>query len=666
MNEKAQSALLAIQTLDDRDTWLKITMAYKEAGGDFDTWDTWSRNHSGYNARGNRDTWKSITPGGGVTEATLYAEARRQGWTPPTDGVNVPRTRNTRPNTPEKPKETIAVTAAQKSRITDYITEASTHRAAIMDYCRGRGLNDETIDRFNLGYDANTRRLVIPYPGVEYYAARSMAVAPNEAAKEQKEQKYLFPTKQQAGDRPLFNSPALTGGAETVFITEGQIDAISLEQYGGAAIASNTPGIVLKTLEMAADALTVKQFLIVPDNDKDPQGNPDPEKGEKIAQKMYQALTDAGYTAYIYTLPQDYHDVNDMATKNSADLWEWITQGGNFIADQRRDALEQYHKRTGAARLADLEAAIQRNRATEAIKTGYPTLDNALGDRGYPGGLYPGLYFIGAVSSLGKTTFVLQMADQIAATGQDVLIFSLEMSAVELMAKSISRLTYHAAADERERKTTRGILSGVRYDRYSPGELDTIRTAKDEYRRIAEHLYITEALGNIGVMDIRDTVKRHCRITGKRPVVFIDYLQILAPEDTKATEKQNTDRAVVELKRISRDFDIPIVAISSFNRENYAAAVSESAFKESGAIEYSSDVLIGLQFKGAGAKDFNARNAKANSPREIELVILKNRNGAIPKDPVEFNFYPLFNYFEDINDGAIIPAKYRPDVTARM
>ena len=477
--------------------------------------------------------------------------------------------------------------------------------------------------------------------------------------KDRKEKKYLYPSENQAGERPLFNVPALTSGAETVFITEGQIDAMSLEQYEGAAIASTVPSIVLKALEAAGDALTVKQFLIVPDNDKTETGEIDPEKGEKNAKKMHEALTAAGYEAYIYPLPPGYHDANNMAVKDSENFWEWIKQGGNFIEDQRRQALEQYKKTAAAERLADLDAAIQRNKTREAIKTGYPTLDNVLGDKGYPGGLYPGLYFIGAISSLGKTTFSLQMADQIAATGQDVLIFSLEMPAVELMAKSISRLTYSTAAEEQDRKTTRGILSGARYARYSPGELDTIDKAKEKYKEIAQNLYITEAMGNIGAGDVRTIVKRHFDITGKRPVVFIDYLQILAPEDTKATEKQNTDRAVVELKRISRDFDIPIVAISSFNRENYAAAVSESAFKESGAIEYSSDVLIGLQFKGAGEKEFNARNAKANSPREIELVILKNRNGAIPQDPVKFNFYPLFNYFEGITTEVDSPQKTR-------
>ena len=67
--------------------------------------------------------------------------------------------------------------------------------------------------------------------------------------------------------------------------------------------------------------------------------------------------------------------------------------------------------------------------------TGFTELDRKL-DGGFLGG---NLIVLGAISSLGKTTFALQIADQIAAQKKDVLIFSLEMSKNELNAKSISR-----------------------------------------------------------------------------------------------------------------------------------------------------------------------------------------------------------------------------------
>ncbi|MBD5143288.1 MAG: hypothetical protein HDT22_06725, partial [Ruminococcus sp.] len=77
--------------------------------------------------------------------------------------------------------------------------------------------------------------------------------------------------------------------------------------------------------------------------------------------------------------------------------------------------------------------------------------------------------------------------------------------------------------------------------------------------------------------------------------------------------------------------------------------VSMQSYKESGAIEYSSDILIGLQLKGAGKKEFDVTEAKAKNPREIELVILKNRNGATGKR-IQYKYYPMFNYFEEIGE----------------
>lgn len=55
--------------------------------------------------------------------------------------------------------------------------------------------------------------------------------------------------------------------------------------------------------------------------------------------------------------------------------------------------------------------------------------------------LYPGLYVLGAVSSLGKTMFVGQLADQLSEAGDRVLHFALEQSEFELVSKGISRQT---------------------------------------------------------------------------------------------------------------------------------------------------------------------------------------------------------------------------------
>ena len=177
-----------------------------------------------------------------------------------------------------------------------------------------------------------------------------------------------------------------------------------------------------------------------------------------------------------------------------------------------------------------------------------------------------------------------------------------------------------------------------------------LNRAIEAYRKSAGCLFVREGIAEIGAQEVREEVRQHLRLRGKRPVVMVDYLQILKPADPRASDKQNTDRAVVELKRISRDFDLPVVAISSFNRENYRSAVSMEAFKESGAVEYSSDVLLGLQLAGAGEQGFDVNAAKTRNPRQVELVILKNRNGS-PYGRIPYAYHAAYGYFSELRSS---------------
>jgi len=282
----------------------------------------------------------------------------------------------------------------------------------------------------------------------------------------------------------------------------------------------------------------------------------------------------------------------------------------------------------------------------ESISTGFGGLDDYLG-----GGLFEGLYCICAVSSLGKTTFVLQMADSIAANGTDVMIFSLEMSKYELMAKSISRSTCllsmtDGKIDECMAKTVRGITQGSRYKNYSKAELNTITKAIDDYKKSAKNVYICVGVGDISVEHIRQITDKHIQTTGRRPVIIVDYLQILASVrgSERSTDKQNMDKSIVELKRLSRDKKVPVIAISSMSRHSIKNEGKEefnwdnemTGFKESGAIEYSADVLMKLK----------ATNDKSEHVRDVSLLILKNRNGAITDKP-KFKFYTKYSYFDE-------------------
>ena len=133
------------------------------------------------------------------------------------------------------------------------------------------------------------------------------------------------------------------------------------------------------------------------------------------------------------------------------------------------------------------------------------------------------------------------------------------------------------------------------------------------------------------------------------PVVIIDYLQLLAPYSERMTDKQSVDKNIDELKLMSRDLRIPLFLISSYNRGSYQKDADESAYKESGKIEYGSDVLIALQLQGMDTEGFSPKVAKKSIPRYIEAVIVKSRNGYIgQKVRIEYN--PKYHYMREMRE----------------
>ncbi|HEL1972083.1 DnaB-like helicase C-terminal domain-containing protein [Streptococcus suis] len=508
------------------------------------------------------------------------------------------------------------------------------------NYPEKRGLSKAILDRFKIGYVENWKhpnapenvtgspRLIIPVTQTSYLARDTRDNIPDY-------QKQYAKTK--VGGSDIFNGRAFIDDLDKpIFIVEGEIDALSIMEVGGVAVALGSASNVKKLAGMVRDKQLERPLILALDNDS---------RGKKTQAEL-EGLLQAQKTPYTVAVLTEgaVKDPNEMLVKNK----EAFTARVEDAIKNARDDKEKYLETSTDNYIQDFLNGIADSVNTPSISTGFPILDKCL-----DGGFYEGLYIVGAISSLGKTTLVTQIADQVASRGHDVLIFSLEMARAEIMAKSISRHTVmevlQTGGEMKNAKTVRGITAGNRYEKYNNTERELIKNAVQTYSGYAKHIYITEGVGDLGVNQIRATVEKHTRYTGNTPLVIVDYLQILAPANERATDKQNTDKAVMELKRISRDFKTPVIGISSFNRDNYNNAVSMQAFKESGAIEYSSDILIGLQLKGAGQKDFDATEAKSKSPREIELVILKNRNGKTG-DKVPFEFYPMFNYFVE-NDA---------------
>lgn len=518
-----------------------------------------------------------------------------------------------------------------------------------------REISIETLNRFNVGLAKDPQRIVIPLTNHSY----------TERFYDAMDTRY-----KNTGGKDLFNSDSIEGLSESespLFVVEGEFDAMSIVEAGGdkvrvVGLGSATNGNAL--LKALVEELQEKKpnYPIVLLFDRD-------NAGQEAQKKLEIELNKRGYAVATpeilkeIEIKDDEGNVEIKSVKDPNDILK--LEGGKEILKERLEdfisnikTTEELYRETATDNyIEQFKNGISESVNTPAISTSFENLDESL-----DGGLYEGLYIVGAISSLGKTTLVTQIADQIAQNEQDVLIFSLEMARTEIMAKSISRNTaiLDIENDFKNAKTTRGITAGRLYNAYSEQEKNLIGEAIGAYSNYAKNIYIREGLGDIGVEQVRKVVEDHVNFTGNKPVVIIDYLQILSPYNEKSTDKQNTDKAVLELKRISRDFKIPVIAISSFNRDNYNNEVSMVSFKESGAIEYSSDVLIGLQFKKE--MTFNANDKeeqvsiddlKKRDPRQVELKILKNRNGRTG-DKLYFEFRAKFNLFSEVKNHELV------------
>ena len=502
---------------------------------------------------------------------------------------------------------------------TGYYKECKAHITddAAQAYLTFRGLSNDLAARYWLGYDPATGFMIIP-------AAKSFYLARNtdKAAKMRYKNPAGVPIE-------LFNKAALyNDAARPVFITEGAIDALSIIEAGGEAVALNSTSNTRKLLEQIGKQRTHSTLILCLDTD---------DAGKKAAAALAEGLHELNIPFITADICGQHKDPNEALTADRAAFIEAVaaTERGTSKPDNTADYIRR-----------GMTGEIEALRAQSDRKTGFPNLDAEAGS------IYAGLYAVGGISSVGKTTFISQLADQMAAQGQHVLFFSMEQSRLEMVSKSIARQT---AKDDPDK-----AVSSLQIRIGAKGESITRATA--EYlQSVGDRMSIIEGNFNCTVGFIKSYARQYSEQNGGvKPVIVVDYLQVLQAEKDPETGRKMTDtRAIVdhnvtELKRLSRE-GMPVFVISSVNRSNYLTPIDFEAFKESGGIEYTADVVWGLQLDAIHDPVFDSDKkikekrekiaaAKEAVPREIELVCLKNRYGK-SRYTAKFTYYPQFDYF---------------------
>ena len=498
------------------------------------------------------------------------------------------------------------------------------------DYFTQRGISYETAEKYNCGYiekwihpQKRGEQKIFPSPRVIIPTSSTSYVA-----RSTDDNKV---PKMKAGTTSIFNIDILKSSQQHVVIVEGEFDALSIIEAGNDAIALGSTSNIDKLIDWLKEKNIRPHLPLVLSFDADEAGN-------KATDKIANALSDMRIRFYsVNLIVEGCKDQNESLVKFRESFFKIVADIPNRVNQLQQQAR---FKLTDFAKIDKWEKNIRTSR--KAISTGWDSLDKVL-----DGGLYEGLYVIPGTPGTGKTALALQMAFQIAQQQQDVLYISMEMGEEEIYERHISRISYQLFwNDEKSRYKAKTVHSMIQ-------EGKTVAQARELFKKVAPYLRTECSVGTIDADDIRNIVEIYKYELNSLPVVFIDYLQILKAHDAHMTDKQAVDYNVLRLKQLSRDFKIPVVILSSINRMSYSDVISMAALKESGAIEYTADVCLGLQHANmeqiktgtsAGKAEKTIRQMKGKSERDMEIVVLKNRNGKIGEE-LSFSYYAMFHHF---------------------
>jgi replicative DNA helicase len=257
------------------------------------------------------------------------------------------------------------------------------------------------------------------------------------------------------------------------------------------------------------------------------------------------------------------------------------------------------------------------------VPTGFRDLDNLLA-----GLQNSDLLILAARPSMGKTTFVMNIAHHVAAReGIPVGFFSLEVSKEQLIDQLLS------------------IESGVDSWKLRTGKLDD-----DDFPKIAEamaHLseapiYVDDA-AMTNVMEMR-TKARRLQAEHGLGLIIIDYLQLISGGARSGEGRQQEVSEISRnLKGLARELNVPVIALSQLSRAVESRDDKRpqlSDLRDSGSIEQDADVVMFIYRDWYYNHDTDKQNI-------TEILVKKHRNGAL--DDIELFFHAEQRRFTDVD-----------------
>lgn len=274
---------------------------------------------------------------------------------------------------------------------------------------------------------------------------------------------------------------------------------------------------------------------------------------------------------------------------------EAVTGKFKGFSDEILGQLEDNSAKNASDLANELADDIQSGRTTR-VETPFPSLNFML-----YGGLGGGnLIILAARPSVGKTTIALQMAQKAAKDGKKATVYSLEMTAKELVQRLIVGTNLVSTYEIVSRQ-----VDWAKYE-------DAVAMAVSENLRINDKAKSLDEICTKIMLDAQ---------TGKTDVAFVDYLGLIRFYNRRMTQAQIIGEITARLKTVAKECNIPIVLLSQLNRESVREnrAPQLQDLRDSGSIEQDADVVIMLE---------RPRDEMGTvEDGKINVWVRKNRNG---------------------------------------
>jgi replicative DNA helicase len=324
-----------------------------------------------------------------------------------------------------------------------------------------------------------------------------------------------------------------------------------------------------------------------------------------ISEKYIQRQLISVSTETIHDAFDDSTDVLELLDKTEKNLF---------------DIAEQNFRRSNADMsilLQDLvvELKTMQNNKNDlrGLPSGFTELDRITG-----GWQKSNLVILAARPGMGKTAFVLSMARNLVVGKRAVAFFSLEMSAADLTMRLVS------------------LESEIKLERLRQADLDTVEWGKlnETITTLSDTNLIIDDTPSLSILELRAKSRRF-KQQYNIECIIVDYLQLMSGgNDNKGNREQEISTISRSLKTLSKELNIPVIALSQLNRgvENRTGKTSSkrpqlSDLRESGAIEQDADMVMFIY----RPEYYGLDTFEDDTPSKgvAEIIIAKHRSGRL-------------------------------------